>query len=709
MAETEGRPPVAPRRPRVLDLHGVRRVDDFAWLRDVEDPAVLAHLLAERSFYDASTLHLRPLARTLANEMSSRVPPTDLTVSWRLDKFSYYTRTATGSEYDALCRTFDNSDRDLSTKSVADAVDDDDFLRSEQVLLDVATLAQGSSYVELGVCEVSPDERLLAYSVDRSGAEVYALRFRDLDTGNDLPDELPRTYYGGGWSADSTTFFYTVHDSMYRPFQVWRHRVGTSASSDVLVLEEGDGRFELSVRRCRSGDLLFLSSESRDTSEVWMVDAHAPEQPATIVQARRHGVQYSCEHVRTRAGGRLYLVTDDGAPDFRLVSAPVQAPGRASWQEVVAEKPGQRLLGVDAFADHLVLSLRDLESMSLRVVGLRSQTLYELRPQAAVGTIRLDRNERYDASEITTAEESYTEPLTWQVVDLNTGERRLTRRRHVPSYNPADYISERRSFASADGVLVPVTLVRRRDVALDGTAPCLLYGYGAYEATFEPEFDPALSVLLDRGAVFAHAHVRGGGEGGRRWWLEGRLSTKQNTFRDHIAVAEGLSAGVVDGARIVTRGLSAGGLLQGAVFAQAPTRWAGVVAEAPFVDVVTTMLDPSIPFTVNEWDEWGDPRRAEEFEWMLAYSPYDNLPPAGNRPPLLVTGALHDPRVMVWEPAKWVAALRASDPAWSSRCLFRCEMGAGAHVGPSGRYAHVRYEAEIYAWVLERFADRVKE
>jgi oligopeptidase B len=255
---------------------------------------------------------------------------------------------------------------------------------------------------------------------------------------------------------------------------------------------------------------------------------------------------------------------------------------------------------------------------------------------------------------------------------------------------------------SYDGVPVPVTLVRRSDVALDGTAPCLLYGYGAYEYSFEPEFDPGLVPLLDRGVVFAHAHVRGGGENGRRWWLDGRLEHKQHTFSDHLAVADALADGMVDGERIASRGLSAGGLLQGAVFSQAPARWRAVVAEVPFVDVVTTMLDASVPLTAGEWDEWGDPRREADFRWMLAYSPYDNLPPAGQRPDLLVTGAVHDPRVMVWEPAKWVAALRASDPEWSPRCLFRAELGAGAHAGPTGRYARLRYEAEVYAWVLDR-------
>jgi oligopeptidase B len=271
----------------------------------------------------------------------------------------------------------------------------------------------------------------------------------------------------------------------------------------------------------------------------------------------------------------------------------------------------------------------------------------------------------------------------------------------APGHHPDDYVCETRTAPAADGEQVPMTVVRHRETALDGTAPALLYGYGAYEYSFEPNWDPALPSLLDRGVVFVHAHVRGGGEGGRRWWLDGRLEHKQNTFSDHVAVAHAMASFVAPG-RIVTRGLSAGGLLQGAVFSQRPDLWRGVVAEVPFVDVVTSMLDATIPLTANEWDEWGDPRRRADFDWMLAYSPYDNLPAPGGRPDLLVTGALHDPRVMVWEPAKWVAALRASDPGWSPHCLFRCEVGAGSHVGPSGRFGHLGYEAEVYAWVLER-------
>jgi oligopeptidase B len=349
----------------------------------------------------------------------------------------------------------------------------------------------------------------------------------------------------------------------------------------------------------------------------------------------------------------------------------------------------------------VALSLRRSGLPLVRIVDHEGATLRELHPPTA-GSIEVAESPRWSATTLAVSRQSFVSPVVQHDVDVATGVESLRHREEVPGFDPRAYACLRITLPARDGTDVPVTLVHRADVPLDGTAPCLMYGYGAYEVVFEAEFDVALTALLDRGVVFAFACVRGGGEGGRRWWLDGRMEHKQHTFSDHIDVADGLAGTLVDGSRIATRGLSAGGLLQAAVVSRRPDRWRAVVAEVPFVDVVTTMLDPTIPLTAGEWDEWGDPRRERDFGWMLAYSPYDNLPPAGSRPDLLVTGALHDPRVMVWEPAKWVAALRASDPEWSPRCVFRVDTGAGAHSGPSGRRARVAYEAEIYAWLLHR-------
>lgn len=702
-------PPVARRGDVVHTLHGDSRPDPYHWMKDVDSAEAMANLAAERAYYDASTAGLRAAADRLFAEMSARTAPEEGTVAYRGAAHAYFTRTPSGGEYEQLCRVPLTSTGPDWRAGVDLAAPD------AQVLVDPATLIGDSTYVDLGLSLVSPDERLLAYSVDTTGDEVYELRFRDLDTGADLADVLPRTYFTGAWSADSGTFFYTVHDELYRPFQVWRHRVGSPAADDVLVAEEPDARFSFEVRTTRSGDLVEIVTLSRDTTEVWLVDAHRPEQPAACVEPRRHGVEYRVEHARTPAGPRLFITTNDDAVEYRLMTAPVDSPGRDSWREVVAEDPAERLMEATAFAGHLVTVVRrDCHLMARSHPFTDDGGLgpgVDITASMPNGTLALADNDWFDADAVTVEEQSYSVPRSWHDVDLATGARTLVLEQHVPSYDPGQYVNELVWVPVSTGlpwpgdetaptVQVPVNLVRRADTPLDGTAPCLLYGYGAYEACFETDFDAALTVLLDQGVVFAHALIRGGGERGRRWWLDGRLDRKQNTFTDHIAVADHLADGIVDGSRIVTRGLSAGGLLQGAVFSQAPGRWRGVIAEVPFVDVVTTMLDASIPLTVNEWDEWGDPSKPDEYAWLKAYSPYDNPPPAGSRPDLLVTGALHDPRVMVFEPAKWVALLRATDPAWSPRCLFRAELGAGAHVGPSGRYAHLRYEAEVYAWAL---------
>jgi oligopeptidase B len=688
---------MARRSETVTELHGDRRVDWYAWIRGADEDETMAYLAAERSYYDAATGHLRPLVGALAREMSSRVPLTDSSISHERVRFSYYTRTPSGSEYAQLCRQvrrtegFDGAGRP-----------------EKQVLLDPADLIGDSSYVDIGVSAVSPDERVLAYAVDTTGDEVYTLRFRDLDSGRDLADVVPRAYLTGAWSADSTTFFYTVHDDSYRPYEVRRHLLGTPVSADAVVLSEPDQRYEVEVSGSRSGDVVTILIGCRDTTEVWLLDAHRPTDPPRVVEPRRRGVEYQCEHARRPDGTHhLFIVTNDEAVEYRLMHAPFADPARANWREVVPESAEERIYEATAFAGHLVVTLRRagvLMARAYAITGGAELTTpgVDLAPGPMAGTLELAENDRYDTDQVHVVEQSYTDPRVWYTVSMGTGERRLLRRQDVPGYDPADYLSERVTVPS-HGVQVPVTVVRRRSTALDGSAPCLLYGYGAYEHSYDPEFDPALPSLLDRGVVWAHAHVRGGGEGGRRWWLDGRMGRKQHTFDDHVAVADHLAGRVVDAARIVTRGLSAGGLLQGVVFSQAPDRWRGVIAEVPAVDLLTSMLDPTVPLTVTERDEWGDPRREPDYRWIRAYSPCDNIPPAGGRPDLLVTGAVHDPRVMVREPAKWTAALRWSDSRWAPRCVFRVELGEGAHTGPSGRFARLGYEAEIYAWALERF------
>jgi oligopeptidase B len=591
-----------------------------------------------------------------------------------------------------------------------------------EVLLDLGAVAEagGSTYAETGVCELSPDGRWLAWSVDLDGDEVYSLRFRDLTTGDDLAEGPPRSYYGGAWSAGSDHFFYTVHDEAYRPFQVWRHHLGTPVADDVLVLQEDDAHFEVVVEASRSGEQVVITAMSRDTTEVHLIPADDPLAPPRLVEARRPGVEYHVEHAPWDApGGRrdeLLIVTDDGATEYRLVSAPTATPGREHWAPVLDEDPAVRLVAVDAFATHYVLTLRRGGAPLLRLVARDGSSSVEVLPDEPAGTVALGTNEEFAASSVTVSVESYTEPTVWWDVPLDGSPRRERLRREVPSYDPSQYGSHRVWIVSPDGTEVPVTVVRRLDTPLDGTAPCLLYGYGAYEYSYEPLFDRTLPTLLDHGVVFAHAHVRGGGEMGGRWWQHGRLLEKKNTFVDFAAAADTLAhdgaLALVDGTRIVGRGGSAGGLLQGASYSLRPDRWRALVAEVPFVDCVNSMLDASLPLTVGEWDEWGDPHLPEYLAYIGSYAPYENLPDPEVRPALLVTGAVHDPRVLVHEPAKWVAALRSSDPRRGAGrgdgrdpvapgvVLFRVVTDEGSHGGAAGRYAALHEEAEVQAWIL---------
>ena len=654
--------------------------DPYAWMRDRDRPAMREYLAAERACYDRWLESVGALRSGLAAELAARVIPAEESVSWRRAGHSYFTRTVPGLEYEQFCR-------------------DGQVLLDENLLLDPA----GGGYLGLGVREVSPDGRLLAYSVDFDGDELYQLRIRDLARGTDLPERIEGTYYGLAWSADSRSLLYVVTDAQYRPHEVWRHVLGTDPGpcpgQDTLVFREEDRRFDLTVRSTRSGAYVLIETESRDSTETLVLPAAGTDAEPAVLERRRPGIEYRAEHADGAGPGEFFLVTNADAAEFRLVAAPADEPGRGRWREVIAGSPDTRLVSADVFGRYLVVQQRHAAATQLRIVDRRSgeQRLIEAGgPHVSLG---LAANEDYHAAAVTVRTESLVDPPSWHDVELASGRWRERKRQQVPGYDPARYVTERITAAAPDGTCVPVTIAYRAGLPRDGSAPCLLYGYGAYESCEWPAFSVATPSLLDRGFVYAVAHVRGGGEGGRNWWLDGRLGRKRNTFTDFIAVADMLAErGWAAPGRIVSRGLSAGGLLQGAVFSAAPRRWRAVVAEVPFVDCVTTMLDPDIPLTINEWDEWGDPRDAAARAYLASYSPYDN-PPSGPRPDLLVTGSVHDPRVLIHEPAKWVARLRATDTA-GSRVLFRPELGAGAHTGPAGRFGRLGYEAEILAFIV---------
>jgi oligopeptidase B len=686
-------PPVAPRHPTVHREHGVERPDDYHWLKDKTGEASLAYLRAERAYYDEEMKPLAHLVQTLTDEMIQRVPATEESARWREGSFEYFTRVPEGREFAQLLRIGPDG--------------------RESIVLDQNALLDNSTYVDVGVQLVSPDGSRLAYSVDVAGDEVYELRFRDLTTGDDLPDTVPHTYYGGGWSADGQTFFYVVHDDKYRPFQVWRHRLGTSAGDDVKVYEDLDEQYFVSCWSDRAGELIVVFSSATNTTETWLVDAHAPERPPWVVSPRERGIDYRVAHRPGVDGGDLLVVTNDGgATERRLMTAPRGSSERSEWRELIAESPNIRIHDVEVFARHVVLPTVTDGRQQLRVFSrdkLSDSVSIEdglvVEAEIPGGLLVLWHNEEPDVDSVLIHVESYTNPGEWQRVNLDSGAREVVRKRTLPHYDESQYVSELRSIIARDGEAIPIKIARRRDTPLDGTAPMLLYGYGAYESAFWPGFESSLASLLDRGVVFVHALIRGGGEKGRRWYLGGQMFTKQNTFTDFIDVADALAQeGVIDGSRIASRGISAGGLLQGAVYSMRPDRWRAVVAEVPFVDVVSTMLNHDIPLTSQEVEEWGDPRVADQFEYMLGYSPYDNIP-ADNRPELLATGALNDPRVSIHEPAKWVARIRASAEPGGARTLFRAELGEGGHSGPTGRFAHLAYEAEVAAFILQAIAD----
>jgi oligopeptidase B len=674
-------PPNAPRRPHVLSMHGDERIDDWYWMRDRDDPAVLAHLEAENAYAEAVLAPGTKLRDGIFTEIRGRIQETDASAPMPDGPWAYYTRTVEGEQYAIHCRRRRHGG-------------------PEEMLLDENELAAGHDYFSLGGFEISPDHRLLAYSTDETGGERYTLRFRDLEQGKDLPDVVDDVTYGLAWSDDVRTIFYVRPDEAVRPHEVWRHHLGTATTEDVRVFREDDERFFLGVGRTRSGRYVLIDAESKLTSETWFIPSGAPEQPPTVIARREHEHEYSVEHhEHPDLGDRFLIVTNsDGARNFRVVAAPVTDPGRENWTELVAHDDAVRIDSVDAFRDHLAISERANGLDRVRVLQFATGTWHTLPASDPVYSMWVGANLEFDASALRYGYTSLVAPVTDLDYDPVSGGSTVVKVQPVlGGYDASAYTSARLWATAADGTLIPISVVHRRDVALDGRAPALLAGYGAYEHSSDPVFRAARLSLLDRGFVFAIAHVRGGGELGREWYEQGRLEHKENTFTDFVACAEALvEHGYTAPGRIVARGGSAGGLLMGAVANLRPDLFAAIVAEVPFVDVVTTMLDPELPLTVTEWEEWGDPRGAADYARMKAYSPYDNVT-AQAYPAMFVTTGLNDPRVQYWEPAKWVAKLRSLTTSHNP-IVLRTELDAG-HGGPSGRYDAWRDEATVLAFV----------
>jgi oligopeptidase B len=675
----EPTPPMPARRPAVLTKHGDSRVDPYFWLRQRANPEVVAHLEAENDYADAVMAPLRDLEGRIYDEIVGRIQQTDSSAPTHLRGFWHYTRTVEGLNYDIYCRRRGSMDA------------------PEEIELDCNALAEGHEYFELGYTDRSPDQNLLAYAVDFTGNEVHQLRFRDLGTGEDLDDQLEGVYYGSGWSADSKTFFYVRPDQSLRPYQVWRHRLGTPEDDDVLVFTEDDERFEVSVELTKSERYLIISSSSQVTGESWFIPSDQPDAQPRVVEARQQGVEYSVDH----QGERFLILTNDGARNFRLVAAPVANPVRDEWTELVPERREVRLNTTDVHVNHVVLGQRSDGLQRLEVLDCRTGDLHVVEQPDSAYTAFAGSSPDYDSPVMRFFYTSLTAPWSAFDYDMATRQRTLVKEQLVPGgYDRDSYVTERLWALSHDGVRVPMSIVYRRGLKRDGANPALLYGYGAYEIPSDPMFDAARLSLLDRGFVYGIAHVRGGGELGRTWYEDGKFLHKTNTFADFIACArELIAAGLTSPEHLAIRGRSAGGLLVGAVLNERPDLFRCAVAQVPFVDTLTTMLDDKLPLTINEYEEWGDPNDPEYYEYVKSYSPYDNVRPAAY-PALLATAGLNDPRVPYWEPAKWVAKLRTVNRS-RRPVLLKTEMAAG-HSGPSGRYESWREEALVSAFIVDQ-------
>ena len=666
-------PPFARRSPVVTEIHGERRVDDYHWLRNKGSRPVNAYLRAENAYTAAMMKPSRRLQDTLYREMLARIKETDVEVPYREGDYFYYSRTRKGKQYRIFCRRLGRVDA------------------PEQIILDVNQAAKGHKFYSLGAFEVSPDANLLAFSSDTSGFRQYTLQFKDLRDGRVLPDRIEKVR-SIAWASDNRTLFYVREDEAKRAYRVYRHMLGSPDAQ--LIYEETDTRFSVSVSRSRSNEYLFLTCHSATTSEVRSLRADAPQADPALILARRPDHEYYVDH----GHGLFYIVTNDKGRNFRLVTTPVDDASPSNWKEVIAHRGDVMLDGVEVFARHLVAHERAGGFPRLRVIRLADASEHLIDMPEPVYSVGGGANMEFDTDVFRFHYDSYITPDSEYDYHLDTRQRTLLKQREVKRYDPAKYRSELHYAVTHDGARIPISLVYRIDRWRDGPQPLLLYGYGAYGYSLDVDFSSTRLSLLDRGVIFACAHVRGGGEMGKHWHDDGRMLHKKNSFIDFIACAEHLvREHYTEPSRLVIEGGSAGGLLMGAVTNLRPDLFRAVVAEVPFVDVINTMLDASLPLTTGEYEEWGNPNDKLYYDYMLSYSPYDNLTKK-DYPAMLVETSLNDSQVMYWEPAKYAAKLRALKTD-GNPLLLRVNMEAG-HGGASGRYDYLREIAFTYSFIL---------
>lgn len=675
--------PTTPTRDFVRTHHNDTVVDSYEWLRDKEDPEVLEWLKTQNEYAEARTADLADLRKELFDEYVDRIQETDMSVPVRMRGYWYYSRTQQGQQYAIQCRVRVND------PAQRPEIEPGRPVAGEQVILDGNAEAADNDFFSLGGQTVSPDDKLLAYSLDTSGDERFDVRVKNIRTGEIMDDVVRGVGYGLVWSACGNYFWYTKVDDAWRPFQVWRHAIGTTVDSDELVYAEDDEKFWMGIDSSDDDQFLIIQCGSKTTDEVSVVPLAEPCAAPRVIAPRQQGVEYSV----TSAGDRFVIVHNRTNPDFDIAVASLDAP--AEWTEWVSADPGQRIVDVEAFRGHIVIAGRANGLTSLHVATRDANSPAGLSQPVAVPfdeelfTVSMGSNPEYSSSKILLTYQSMVTPRQVLEYDLVSGERTLLRQQPVLGDVDLSNYRQARSWATAaDGTRIPVSYMHHKDTPLDGTAPCLLYGYGSYEHSIDPTFQVTRLSYADRGVVFAIAHIRGGGEMGRAWYAQGKMEHKRNTFTDFVSVADHLDiSGVANGRKIAALGGSAGGLLVGAAMNIAPERFCAVHAAVPFVDNLTTILDPELPLTVPEWEEWGNPLHYPEvYAYIKSYSPYENVAKI-NYPAVLATTSLNDTRVFYTEPAKWVAKLQASstsDPA-AKPVLLRTEMVAG-HGGRSGRY-----------------------
>ncbi|MFI6997416.1 S9 family peptidase [Nocardia sp. NPDC050175] len=700
--------PIAKTVPTERVHHGDVFVDEYEWLRDKENPEVIAHLEAENTYTEAQTAHLAELRDSIFDEIKGRTQETDLSVPTRMGEYWYYSRSFEGKQYGVHCRCPIAADAEGIDAWTPPQLEAGTEVPGEQILLDSNVVAEGHDFFALGAFSLSHDGNLLAYSVDTVGDERYVLRFKDLRTGEMLSDAIAETAPGATWSLDGTHVFYQTVDESWRPDTVWRHRLGAPTATDVKVFHEPDERYWVSITSTRSEKYLMIWVGSKITTEGWVLESDDPEGEFRVILPRREGVEYSAEHAVVGGADRFLILHNDvvdgvKAENFVLADAPVADPSDLTL--LIEHRDDVRLEDVDAYADHLVLSYRR-EALTRVAVWPLTDSGYgerrELDFDLELFAVGAGANPEWAQPTLRIGLTSFITPV--QVFDYVPATGDLLLRKEQPvlgGYDANDYEQHRDWAIAEDGTRIPISLVWKKGLAVDAPKPLLLYGYGSYEASMDPSFSVSRLSLLDRGMVFAVAHVRGGGEMGRLWYENGKTLTKKNTFTDFVSCARHLiDTGKTAADRMIADGGSAGGLLMGAVANLAPELFAGILANVPFVDPLTSILDPSLPLTVIEWDEWGNPLADKDvYDYMKSYAPYENIE-AKDYPAILAITSLNDTRVLYVEPAKWVAKLRATKTG-DAQLLLKTEMSAG-HGGVSGRYEKWKEVAFEYAWVLDR-------